>query len=212
MFNDFLTRFHNCFDDLLYKLSICARDEFHFGGHQKRLKASDPISFVKTLLELQLLPQIGLNLAPKHLKYIYQRFFDRFPNLKNQITEQAVDGQSIFKEFYKRVFQTAYDSNWQIMLLDEHVSEFRPFLLENKMKSPGTQDAQALIHDLKKRFPREFGQRSTGKRSRMVETNVIELEPQELETFVFHEKKRERKSRRKFGGAQRDYEACFETI
>ena len=79
------------------------------------------------------------------------------------------------------------------MLLDSHVSEFQPFLLKDELKSPEAQDASALVRDLKKRFPRDFGQRSTGKRSKMVEMNVIELEPQELDTYVFHEKKRDRK-------------------
>ena len=43
------------------------------------------------------------------------------------------------------------------MLLNAHVNEFQPFLLETKVKIPQKQDAQALIRDLKKRFPRDFG-------------------------------------------------------
>ena len=91
------------------------------------------------------------------------------------------------------------------------MSQFQPFMLA-EVKKPEVGDAAALVRDLKKRFPRDFGQRSTGKRSKMMEINVIELEPQELETYVFHEKKRERKSKRKIGAAQRDYDACFDAI
>ena len=46
----------------------------------------------------------------------------------------------------------------------------------------------------------------------MTNSNVVEIDPQEFETYVFHDKKRERKSRRKLGSPKQDYEACFDKI
>lgn len=98
------------------------------------------------------------------------------------------------KQYYQNVFQTIYDQNMQIKLLERRVSDFQPYDLSQTKDIP-IQDKNEFMQDLKKRFPRDFGQKvGIGKR-RQVRPNVVELGAEEF--YNCYEKKRDRKSRRK---------------